>query len=144
MSNVFPVGFIMIISTIQALNFSDKNLGFQNLLRYILTESSEYFRDMFIPKNLPHLKDIDVTYIIDFDFDLKDPEVWGFRWMPLESSGAEKLLEKLYLNDELSDVNIYINSFWVERAKSSKICHLTPKWWKQLLGKSKLLTHLPM
>ena len=73
----------------------------------ILTESSEYFRDMFIPKNLPHLKDIDVTYIIDFDLDLKDPEEWGFRWMPLGSSGAEKLLEKLYLNDELSDVKIY-------------------------------------
>ena len=73
----------------------------------ILTEGGEYFRDMFIPKNLPHLKDIDVTYIIDFDLDLKDPEEWGFRWMPLGSSGAEKLLENLYLNDELSDVKIY-------------------------------------
>ena len=73
----------------------------------IVTESGEYFRDMFIPKNLPHLEDIDVTYIVDFDLDLKNPEEWGFRWIPLGSSGPEEFLEKLYLNDELSDVKIY-------------------------------------
>ena len=38
---------------------------------------------------------------------IKNPEEWGFRWIPLGSSGAEKLLAKLYLNDELTDVKIY-------------------------------------
>ena len=69
----------------------------------------EYFRDMFKPKNLPRIKDVDVTYSISFDLDLKEV-----------STGAtkqSKLLEKLYKNmcgfrpdketDELSDVKIY-------------------------------------
>ena len=73
------------------------------------TDNCEYFRDMFKPKNLPRIKDVDVTYSISFDLDLKGV-----------STGAtkqSKLLEKLYKNicgfrpdketDELSDVKIY-------------------------------------
>ena len=58
----------------------------------IVTESGEYFRDMFIPKNFPHLNDIDVTYTIDFDLDLKNPEEWGFRWIPLGIIGENYVL----------------------------------------------------
>ena len=58
-----------------------------------------------MPKNLPRINDIDVKYIISFDLDLKKPMNLP---KPKElKHGAKKLLETLYLNDELSDVKIF-------------------------------------
>ena len=90
----------------------------------------EYFRDMFKPKNLPRIMDVDVTYFISFDLDLKEikkpnpnlienlKQVWmGSSWTGVAEHEGSKLLEKLYKNvcgfkpdveyDELSDVKIF-------------------------------------
>ena len=69
------------------------------------------FRDMFKPKNLPRINDVDVTYSITFDLDLKEIK------LPNPKQDGSKLLDKLYMNicgghsdgenAELSDVKIY-------------------------------------
>ena len=67
----------------------------------------EYFRDMFKPKNLPRIMDVDVTYFISFDLDLKEIKFPKVKDLGVIKHDGSKLLEKLYMKDELSDVKIY-------------------------------------
>ena len=67
----------------------------------------EYFRDMFKPKNLPRIIDVDVTYFISFDLDLKEIKFPNVKDLGVIKHDSSKLLEKLYMKDELSDVKIY-------------------------------------